>query len=285
MLIRLNNLFKHLFNYSPNASGSYSKMLRRALILSVVFSLTTLAHADLATNANSSESGDQARPLVFSYWTKASAPFVIFRGDRLEQGIIKDIGQAMAKHLGRDAEFTNLPSKRIEPYLISGDIDFDCITNPIWKDKPDAYRWSPALFDGADRFLVRHGETNDITDFKDLKGRILGIYQGYVYHPTIMAMIEKKELATVKVSDVNKGIQLLGLKRIDALIDFGVILSYQLKTQNLNDSLTLATLPADTFKLHCAYSHKVDMDYTTIDNAFRALISEGHLRHILNKYR
>lgn len=254
------------------------------LALNTLFSVTALTHADPVSSRPASDTKEYTRPLVFSYWTEASAPFAMYRGNRLEQGIIKDLGHAMAKYLGREVKFSLLPSKRIEPYLINGDIDFDCITNPMWKERPDAYRWSPSLFDGADRFLVRHGESNDITDFKNLKGRILGIYQGYVYHPTIMKMIETKQVATVKVSDIDKGLQLLKLKRIDALIDFGVVLSHQLKAQNLHDSLTLATLPADTFKLHCAYSHKVDIDYTTIDNAFRALISDGQLRHILNKY-
>ena len=223
--------------------------------------------------------------LTFSYWTKASAPFVFVKGNKLEGGIIRDLGEALASKLGKQAEFINLPSRRIEPYLISGDVDFDCVTNPIWKDKADAYRWSPALFDGADRFLVREGKNNDITAFIDLKGKILGIYQGYVYHPDIMSMIDKGEVATVKVSDVEKGVYLLGLKRIDALIDFGVILAYQIKDQNLKGTMTMASHPADTFKLHCAYSHKVGVDYKLIDNAFRELSQDGSIQRILGKYR
>lgn len=223
--------------------------------------------------------------LKFSYWTKAHPPFVFRDGNQLSGGIIKDLGDALASSLGRTAAYVELPSKRIEPYLISGKLDIDCITNPIWKDTPDAFRWSPVLFDGADRFLVRSGKENDIQDLYDLRGKILGIYQGYVYSEALTQMIDSKEVATTQVSDVEKGIYLLGLKRIDALVEFGVILDYHLKNMTKADEFSIANLPADQYKLHCAYSHKINADYQDIDNAFRTMIDSGTVTQILNKYR
>lgn len=224
-------------------------------------------------------------PLVFSYWTKASAPFIFVEDGELASGIIKDIGEHLGKTFNRKVSFLELPSKRIEPYLISGEVDFDCITNPVWKDSPDAYLWSPVLFSGADRFIVRSAQESDIQEFADLKGKILGIYNGYVYNPKIMQMMAQDEVISVKADSVEKGMYLLGLKRIDALIDFGIILRYQLKNLENRDDFRIATLPADEFDLFCAYSPKTDLSNEQIDQAFKTLSNDGAIDAILQKYR
>lgn len=222
--------------------------------------------------------------IKFSYWNQASPPIAIREGDALSGGIIKDLGEAIGQHLKHPVEFIELPVARIEPHLRAGLIDADCITSTIWKETPDQYDWSPTLFEGADRILIRK-DYKEIIEFSDMTGLRLGIYNGYVYHPQIMDMMESGKVKAFKVSDIEKGTLLLQLGRIDALIDFDVSLRYQLLTKDLKDELSLATKHADDFTLSCAYSKKSVVKKETMNNAITHLIKTGKIEAILNNYR
>lgn len=227
----------------------------------------------------------KAEPLVFSYWTKASEPFVFVDNDQLVGGLVMDMGKLIGQQLGREITYRNFPHIRIENQLSEGKVDFDCLTNPAWKHHAGQYRWSPALFEDEDVFVVRKGEENDIQSFNDLIGKRLGVYSGYVYHPEIMRLIESGDIETVKISGVDKGIMLLQLKRIDAFIEFGIIMHYKIQQQALPEKLALASHPADSFELFCAYAPKQDLPEEHINAMFDALIKEGALDQLLAKYR
>jgi len=223
--------------------------------------------------------------ITFSYWNEAAPPFAFREGNGISDGIIKDLGDAIAQRLNKTPRYLNLPVPRTEQYLVDGTLDVNCITSPVWKKSPDDYHWSPTLFSGADRLLIRKDSGLEINEFKDLEGKLLGVYNGYVYHPTIMSMIESGKIKTIKVDSVEKGILLLKLKRLDALIDFGVILRYQMKTADEEKELILAELLADEYELSCAYSRKSSITVAELDKAISELIDEGFVDEVLKKYR
>ncbi|KZY29786.1 MULTISPECIES: ABC transporter substrate-binding protein [unclassified Oleiphilus] len=228
-----------------------------------------------------------AETLKFSYWDDAKPPFVIEHDGVVHSGIIKDLADQISSEAGLQAEFVKLPVLRIEQQLQSGDIDVDCLTSPIWKELPSSYHWSPVLFDGADRFLVRPELSLKLHSYNDLKGTTLGIYNGYVYHPEVMSLIKSGDVATIKLKGLEHGIHLLQLKRLDVLIDFGILLKYQLRERKLNEQLVLAKLPADEYKLHCAYSKQIKNKIApkTLDMLIENLVRTGELDRILKRYQ
>ncbi len=230
----------------------------------------------------------QEKELVFSYWSEASPPFVLLDdagSNNVESGIIKDLAKILSDKLQiSPPRFVNIPVARTESKLQSGEIDINCITNPIWKETPSKYYWSPVLFTGADRLLVKSSKKNEFLKFEDLKGKSLGIYNGYTYHSEIMKMIENSEINAVKVSGIDHGVQLLLLDRLDALIDFDILLSYKIKKDE-TDSLALADLYAERYDLYCAYSKKMSIDRVAVDQALLDIISSGQLEDILNRYQ
>lgn len=228
---------------------------------------------------------EQKDVITFSFWDQATPPFVFLENDELQSGIIKDIGDAIAKKLNREARYIRLPTARVDLHLINGDLDASCVTSPIWKDNPKDFHWSPTLFDGADRFLIRKGDDNKIDSFDDLKGKNVGVYNGYTYHPRIMNMMERGDFHAVKVANIEKGIKLLKLGRIDTIIDFGILLRYQLLSKGLNDELALAEAHADDFSLSCAFSKKSDVAPEEMNAAVSKLIENGELEAVLGKYR
>lgn len=223
--------------------------------------------------------------LIFAFWTNATPPFAVTKGEQLVDGIIFDLGNELAKRLNRKAVFRLLPTKRVEREVLMGGVDLDCVSSPIWKETPDDYGWSPALFDGADRFLVRTDTDGTIESLADLQGLRVGTYPGYVYHPDIMKMLENGEAQRVTVNDVDHGIRLLLADRIDTLIDFGVLLRYQLKEKDLGNKLSLAPLPADEFQLMCAYSPKMKVEKPLVDLQLQSMVDDQTISRILAKYQ
>jgi len=226
-----------------------------------------------------------SEPLRFSYWADATPPFVDIKDNKVQGGILKDLGESIGAELNLPVEFVNIPVPRIESQLQAGLIDVDCITSPIWKDTPEAYHWSPVLFEGSDRFLVKRELQHKIQSFTDLKGLTLGIYKGYIYHQDIMDMIARAEIKTIKVTGIEHGIKLLQLGRLDALVDFGILLEYQLKKLSLKGEYALADKYADKYDLSCAYSKKSRISSAAMNDVINKIINSGKLDQILSKYR
>lgn len=227
------------------------------------------------------------KQLTFSYWSEAGPPFVFLADSNqqeIENGLVKDLAELISTRLAATPKYVNIPVKRIESQLYTGAIDFDCITNPIWKQQPKDYHWSPALFKGADRFMIKSSRNQVIDQFTDLKGKTLGIYKSYTYHPKIMKMIKDGDINTVKLSNIDHGIKLLQLDRIDALIDFDIILNYKIK-HNHPKTLALADLYAEKYDLFCAYSKKVKFEKVQLDKIFNNMITQGEISQLLLRYK
>lgn len=222
--------------------------------------------------------------LIFSFWSNASAPFAIVQHGQLQGGIIQELAIELGKRAGFRPKFQHVPVKRIEELLRNGGIHVDCVTNPMWKESPEIYTWSPILFNGADRFIVRKNSSLKIDTFDDLRGKSIGVYNGYIYNPQITSMFNSGQAKAVQVIDISHGIQLVELARLDTLIDFGVLLKYEIKSKKLNDQLTLANLHADDYTLHCAYSPHIPMDTDQLNLHLQNMKEEGVIESILRKY-
>jgi ABC-type amino acid transport substrate-binding protein len=246
---------------------------------------STLLYLSFALLSFSSLADDKL--LTFSYWSEAGPPFVFLADNQLkniERGLIKDLAGLISGRMQASPRFVDIPVKRMESQLINGEIDLNCITNPIWKQAPDQYHWSPALFKGADRFLVKSANKNNLNTLSDLKGKSLAVYKGYTYHPDIMKMIENGDINAVKVSGIDQGIKLLLLDRIDALIDFDILLDYKIKNA-YSESLVLANLIAESYDLYCAYSKKIKFEKALLDKVFTDLIAQGEIAKMLKRYK
>ena len=259
------------------------------LVLLVCALVAIPAYADDPAEKPPSEAGDVTRSdqqtLVFAYWNNATPPFAFIRDGGLTGGIIHDIGQELARRLGVEAVYQLVPTKRIERALQAGDIDLDCVTSPIWKQSPDRYSWSPALFDGADRFLLHQGSGVVIGALADLKGLRVGVYSDYVYRKEITRMFDSGVSQRVIVNDIDHGIRLLLADRIDAMIDFGILLRYKVRQNGLADKVSLADYPADEFKLMCAYSPKLAIPRTRLDQQIQSMVDDNTMAAILARYR
>lgn len=251
----------------------------RLINASLAFLLSGLS---LATYSNT-----VTNPLVFNYWTKAAPPFAIIGNTKneLSGGIIKDVGDELSIRTNIPVRYIEVPVKRLEQQLKEGRIHVNCITNPTWKEEPDLYGWSPTLFKGADRFLVRQGDIHQISSFADLEGKTVGIYNGYTYHPEIMEMFRNGTTKTEQIENIEVGVRLVNLGRIDTMIDFGTLLAYRIKNSDLKGKVTLAGKHAGDYELKCAYSPKLPVDKDLLNKHINQMKADGFIEKVLNRYR
>ena len=87
-------------------------------------------------------------PLRFSVAESWSMPLVLIEDHKPVSGILFDIMQSLARHVGREAEFVVLPRLRVQTALGHGEVDIRCYAAQAWvPDISGDYLWSlPILF-------------------------------------------------------------------------------------------------------------------------------------------
>lgn len=222
--------------------------------------------------------------IIFSYWHESGPPFVIETDKQLTSGIVKEIGDLVAKELNLQPKYLLIPTKRVEMGLAEGSVHVACMSNPQWFESGDIFDWSVALFGATDNFIVNAGKENSIKDWDDLDGKRIGVYVNYVYHPAIMAKFAEKKAVPINVSGFQAALNLLSHDRLDAVIDFGIIARSYLKSNNLFDKYTFAQKAADEFELFCAISKKSPHDIAGIKSVIKKIVDRGDIDKVLENY-
>lgn len=227
----------------------------------------------------------QAEALRFSYWNEATAPWVNQDVSAPHKGILLDIGTLIAKNLGADAQFVKLPVIRIQSWLQEGKIDLDCVANPAWREKPELYQWTPTLFRDYDGLLVRKGQAATIKELKDLIGKKVAIYQNYTYRTDFTQMMTSGQIEAINMADLETGMKLLRLGRVDAVVDFGIVLQYHLRDSKIASEFELAQGHLEDFDLQCAYTKAMPIKPERMNDSIRKLVENGAIESVLVKYR
>lgn len=223
--------------------------------------------------------------LIYTYWMEALEPFAIRYNGQLTGGMVKDIGDELASRMELTPIYIELPTKRVALMVTEGDAHISCLTNPKWEEKPADYHWSPVLFEGSDNFLVRKDQIDSIKSIADLEGKRIGTYNGYVYSEQITQLFEDGKAEAVRVGNLATAMRLVDMGRLDTVIDFGSIIEYEIKKQNMQSRLTIASLNADTFDFHCSYSLKSPYDAELLDAHLLKMKQEGFFKTLQQSYR
>jgi polar amino acid transport system substrate-binding protein len=125
--------------------------------------------------------------MVFLAPTNTAMPLARFTNGQLSEGILKDLGAAIAHQLGREARFVSMPSKRVGMAMRNNEADAVCYVLPQWMD--GQFHWSRPLLPNA-AILVAHPDAPPIRTLKDLAGKKVGTVNGYRY-PELDALLGK----------------------------------------------------------------------------------------------
>lgn len=221
----------------------------------------------------------QALPLTVLVDTSTEMPLASIQGGRLEGGLHRDLGVALAERLGRDAQFLLLPRKRIDLALQDGSADLICFYLPAWL--PGPFQWSQAFLPNAD-VLVSRRDVPQPTSLAALAGEPIGTVHGFSY-PTLQAALGPRLLRDDAPS-AGLNLRKLAAGRIRHVVLNQLYLGYQLRAGGLAVALH-PPLVLEASEAGCALSQRSSVSLEALNRAIGQLTSTGQLEHMLARYR
>lgn len=205
-------------------------------------------------------------------------PFASFDNGELTGGVMKDIGEALAKRMGYRARFLVVPGKRVASVLKMGEADGLCFVVPGWIN--GKFNWTQPWIPAAG-VIVANASAPYIKSIKVLAGERLGTVLGYRY-PEIEAILGKTMLrddAPTALHSLNK----LAAGRTRYAIADQMTIEYHLR---MNPS---APMRVDytyvKYKASCAFSPESTVKFADVEKALSGMAADGTIDSILSRYR
>ncbi|MES2325064.1 MAG: transporter substrate-binding domain-containing protein [Pseudomonadota bacterium] len=216
--------------------------------------------------------------IVFIAPLSSAMPFARFADGQLSAGILKDLGDAIAGKLGREARFVSIPGKRVGQTLSAGLADGVCNVMPAWI--PGDFAWSRPLIPNAG-VVVSRSDAPVIRTIGDLAGLRVGTVLGYRYpslEPVIGKLFIREDARTVEQVFLKMHVG----RNKHSIVERREF-EYELHT---NKASTLREdLVYETYKTSCAFSRASKIAFADIDQAIAALVSAGAVDAIIARYR
>lgn len=219
----------------------------------------------------------RAQDIVFVAATNHSEPLSRFEKGQLSGGIIKDLGDALARRMGLRPRYLSMPSKRAPMALRDGEGDLLCYTRPQWIG-PD-YRFTLPLIPNAEVVAARP-EARRLRSMADLADQEVGTVLGYRYAEAEAALGER--LRRQDAPDMQANLRKLVAKRMAyAITDRLVLRAHQRQhpEQRLREDLVL-----NAFTAPCALSPLSPLKLDAVNAALAEMVADGELQRILASY-
>ncbi len=223
-----------------------------------------------------------AQTLIIGFNDGNAEPYAFISGGMINGGIIKDIGDAVAKELNVKVEYKQSTANRIKVEVKEGTIHVLPIFNPAWWPTPGDFNWTSPLFPETNIFVTSKAKPFAINGFDDLKGKRIGTILGY-YYPTLDPYFKKGEMIRDDGSSLQQNFDKLKAGRIDALVDSNIILSYKLKS--LGADFQASSFAAASQDVYFGLSKTLPVDGAKLLAAFEKIKKSGLIDSILKKYR
>ncbi|MBV8037099.1 ABC transporter substrate-binding protein [Roseateles sp.] len=226
-----------------------------------------------------STGAEPARPLVMLVETSALMPQARIEGERVVEGLHLDLGQALARRLGRELVALPVPRKRLAEALQRGEGDLLCDYQSDWL--PGTFAWSrPFLPDQA--LLISAATAPAPAGLVALAGQPLGTVRGYVY-PEVVGVL-RTGFRRDDAPDAPANLQKLGLGRVQHALTGRRVLEYQQRIGRFKLALH-APLVVSEVLARCALSPSSPVGLAALNAAIQGLVGDGELNHLLGRYR
>jgi len=222
----------------------------------------------------------QAEPgaIVFVAPTNDSMPLARFKGDEIEGGIIKDLGDAIAARMGLSPRYVSLPSARVSEGMNKGRADCLCYALPEWLT--GSFYWSDPVIEDAEEIASRT-DAPPITALEDLIDEPLGTVIAYHYQEVEAALGSHFRREDAKSMELN--IRKIAAGRMRYAIVEKLPFDYALR-RNPTDQIRVALVYAP-FAARCAMSSHSAIPFAAFDAAVKSLIADGTVAQIIAAYR
>lgn len=204
-------------------------------------------------------------------------PYVQLR-DGEAVGISVDILREAARRANLNASFQELPWKRCLEMVRTGNVDavVDAMQRPDYLQGPTSF----SIY--TNTVWVRAEDPVRALDFGALRGRKIGLVDGYEYPASLLADIESVGIVTEHSVDDGTNIRKLAFGRVDAIVaDFASTLLF-VKENRLHLRALEPMHSAD--KLYASFHMgKADLQQN-IDRALQQMIEDGFIDGVYSKH-
>ena len=218
--------------------------------------------------------------VVFATVDTNAMPLAAYEGEQLQNGILKDVGVAIARRLGRTARFLTLPRNRLASALADGRVDGNCYLLPAWLE-PGPLRWSRPLIPNRD-LVVGRPEAPALASAADLADEPVGTVLGYRY-PELEGKLGNR-FRRDDAPDMHSNLRKLAAGRVRYAIVDQLTLQYEIRT-TLQDFKPGPSLTVASFVASCAFSPKGKVPAEDLQRSADALLQDGTMDAILAQYR
>ncbi|OFA05473.1 ABC transporter substrate-binding protein [Duganella sp. HH101] len=217
-----------------------------------------------------------ARPaeLVVMVDSTANMPMALVENGRLVDGVHKEIGETLARHMGRRVRFVVLPRKRLEAALQNGEADLLCAYMPEWMTGD--YLWSRTVFT-TEEVLITARSAPRLHAVAELSGQPVGTILGYL-HPEMDALLGKGFVRD-NAPNMESNMEKLAHGRVQHILITQVVLDYYQRIRRqplaIHPPLSVAT-----FTTRCAVSRKGRVGLEEVDRAIGLATRDGSLANL-----
>ncbi|MBH9552584.1 substrate-binding periplasmic protein [Inhella gelatinilytica] len=221
-----------------------------------------------------------APAMVFVTPTNLIEPLVLIESRQLRGGVLKDVGEALARRMGREARFLPMPGKRVSEALNSGEADLVCYVLPGWLDGD--LLWTGPVIPVAEVVAARD-DAPPINRFEDLAGRRVGTVLGYRYNHLLAQPNQDLPFERFDAPDTRSNLAKLALGRMGYAIVEELPLRHYLRHNPQTKIRSVLVLRQYTTQ--CAQSKRSSLDFQQVQTHLAALVREGEIDRILSTYR
>lgn len=240
-------------------------MLKRSLLaLAVLLSAGAVRAAD--------------EPLLMIAPLNQTMPLAQFQNDKLSGGIIKDLSEAIARRLGRQADFVSVAGDQVSATLLQGKADGICYVRPFWIDGD--FHWTAPVIPDAE-LVASLPSAPRVRSLLDLRDRPVGTVTSYRY-PRVEQVLGLR-FQRLDSPTMEENLRKMSQGGAQHTVLGRATLAYQLK---VNPALKLrADLVFASFTAQCAFSKQRTLPLRELDKAVESLIADGTVKTILDRYR
>lgn len=225
----------------------------------------------------------EVRVIRYSVSTSWAMPYGGFDGEKLNQGIMYDLSQAIKNTTGYSIVFVPYPRQRTDFAVAAGEIDLRCYVSPAWMASPGSYTWSEKLLDVPSVIFGTSGEPQVTSLNRMLTGAAVSTVLGYKY-PTLAPYFSESLMMRDDALDQDK----VFLKVRAKFARFGVsdLLSLDwYKKSSASHGLSAWTLEINRDAFHCGIPKNSAVDADYVLKGINELKRTGQIERILRKYR
>ncbi|MEF2231843.1 MAG: transporter substrate-binding domain-containing protein [Pseudodesulfovibrio sp.] len=215
-------------------------------------------------------------------------PFIIAAPRQAgRDGILVEVFREIAKKLGHDFRRVSNPDKQGLMMVRQGRLDAAPKARE-WVSGPERYLWTDGVVTSSDTVLSRNAAPVPFQAPADLKGRTVGIIEGFKY-PKLAAFIDNGAIKAVRAAGVADLLSLLMHGKIDCAVVNGPAAKWAIRNRgDINsDDLVFSRTPLDSAPLRFAFTggDKWKPFIARFNAELAEMKKNGRLSAILSRYQ